>query len=105
MWGHCCGIIASDFRALLAPFALQHHRQAVDDDVQETADDQAQHQARADEIRLRGREQFDQTTEPSLKIGRYMAMTRLPTSTPRIAMIKGSSRLDIESTALSTSAS
>ena len=42
---------------------------------------------------------------PSLKIGRYIAITRPPTSTPRITMISGSSRLDIASTALSTSAS
>ena len=46
-----------------------------------------------------------QTTAPSLKIGRYMAMTRPPTSTPRIAMISGSSKLLIASTAASTSAS
>ncbi len=47
----------------------------------------------------------NQTTAPSLKIGRYIAMTRPPTSTPRIAMISGSSSDDIASTALSTSAS
>ena len=45
------------------------------------------------------------TTLPSWKIGRYIAMTRPPTITPRITMMRGSSRLDIESTALSTSAS
>ena len=46
-----------------------------------------------------------QTAAPSLKIGRYMAMTRPPTSTPRIAMMSGSSKLLIASTAASTSAS
>ena len=54
-------------------------------------------------VQLRGGVSY--TTAPSLKIGRYIAMTRPPTSTPRIAMISGSSRLDMLSTALSTSAS
>src|SRR5690606_37242738 len=44
-----------------------------------------------------------QITEPILKIGRYMATTRPPTRTPRIAMIIGSSKLLRLSTALSTS--
>ncbi len=43
------------------------------------------------------------TTEPSLKIGRYMAMTKPPISTPKITMISGSIRLDSEATASSTS--
>ena len=46
-----------------------------------------------------------QTTAPSLKIGRYIATTMPPTSTPRITMMSGSSRLDSASTAASTSAS
>jgi hypothetical protein len=46
-----------------------------------------------------------QITAPILKIGRYMATTRPPTSTPRMAMIIGSSRLLRLSTALSTSSS
>ena len=53
----------------------------------------------------RQRAGLDQMTAPILKIGRYIAMTRPPTSTPRMAMIIGSSRLLMLSTALSTSAS
>ncbi len=34
-----------ELRALLAPLPLQHDRQAVDDDVQKAADDQAEHEA------------------------------------------------------------
>jgi len=45
------------------------------------------------------------TTAPSLKIGRYMAITMPPMRTPSTTMIKGSSRLDSASTASSTSAS
>jgi hypothetical protein len=45
------------------------------------------------------------TTEPSLKIGRYIATTRPPISTPRITMISGSIRLESDSTAWSTSSS
>ena len=105
-----------EFRALRAPLALQHHRHAVDDDIQEAAHQQPQHQHGADEEGRRGGQGIEQrpasaltagdhTTEPSLKIGRYIAITRPPTSTPSTAMISGSSRLDIASTALSTSAS
>ncbi len=93
-------------RTLRPPIALQHYRNAVDDDIQEAADQQPQHQHGADEERRgggQGIEQDGHTTEPSLKIGRYIAMTRPPTSTPSTAMISGSSRLDIASTALSTS--
>src|SRR4029077_10512216 len=125
--------VAAELSALLAPRAIEHHRQSIDHDVQEAAHGQTQHQAGADEHGGRGCEQLDyctagvdflmktprgarrfripepksarQTTDPSLKIGRYMAITRLPTSTPRITMIMGSSRLDMASTALSTSAS
>ena len=48
---------------------------------------------------------LDQITAPSLKIGRYIAMTRPPTSTPRIAMMSGSSSDERPSTAVSTSSS
>ena len=49
---------------------------------------------------------FDQpTTDPSLKIGRYMPMTMLPTITPIMTMMNGSSRLAKASTALLTSCS
>ena len=46
-----------------------------------------------------------QTTWPSLKIGRYIATTRPPITTPRNTMISGSSRLDSAATASSTSRS
>ena len=45
------------------------------------------------------------TTEPSLKIGRYMPTTMPPTTTPMKTMIIGSSRLERASTALFTSVS
>jgi hypothetical protein len=90
------------------PLAFQHDRHAVDDDVEEAADQQTEQEYHRDERRgqfLEELRQRGQTTAPSLKIGRYMAMTRPPTSTPRIAMISGSSKLLIASTAASTSAS
>jgi len=46
-----------------------------------------------------------QTTLPSLKIGRYMAITSPPMSVPSTTMIIGSMRLDSASTASSTSCS
>ena len=94
--------------ALLAPIPLHHERQAVDHHVQETADQQAEQAGTCCQYRQSGRQQragLDQMTAPILKIGRYIAMTRPPTSTPRMAMIIGSSRLLMLSTALSTSAS
>ncbi len=97
-----------DLLRLRTPLAFQHDRNAVDDDVEEAADQQAEDEDDRDpgrgylldDLRERG-----QTAAPSLKIGRYIAMTRPPTSTPRIAMISGSSKLLIASTAASTSAS
>ena len=96
------------FRALCPPLPVQHDRQAMDDDIEKAADHQPKgngqhHPGRRRELCQAGH--GDQTTAPSLKIGRYMAMTRPPTSTPRMAMISGSSRLDMLSTALSTSSS
>ncbi len=55
-------------------------------------------------VLLRSRK-ADQIAAPNLKMGRYMAITMPPTNTPRMAMIAGSSRLLIASTAASTSAS
>ena len=46
-----------------------------------------------------------QTTEPSLKIGRYIETTMPPISTPRMTMMNGSIRLDRPLTASSTSSS
>ena len=93
--------------ALLAPFPLHHQRQAVDHHVQEAADQQADQAGKSRQQRQGGlqRAGLDQMTAPILKIGRYIAMTRPPTSTPSMAMIIGSSRLLMLSTALSTSAS
>ncbi len=107
-----------------APLALQHDGQPVDDDVEKAADHQPQHEHRPHEQQGAGCVEHGEivqhelnplpavptaavypTTEPSLKIGRYIAITMPPTSTPRIAMMIGSSRLDMLSTALSTSAS
>ena len=45
------------------------------------------------------------TTAPSLKIGRYMAITMPPMRVPSTTMIIGSIRLDSASTASSTSCS
>jgi hypothetical protein len=92
---------------LRPPLPVEHDRQAVDDHVQEAADQQRQQERAADEQRgdLLQHVGGGQITAPSLKMGRYMAMTRPPTSTPRITMISGSSRLERPSTAASTSAS
>ena len=99
-----------DVGRLRAPLPLQHERQAVDDDVQEAADgepDESRHRRKQGGMcREQGHGRGPgQTTAPSLKIGRYIAMTRLPTSTPRMAMISGSSSEDRPSTAVSTSSS
>jgi len=118
--------------AFLSPLPIEYHRQTVDDHIQKAAHEQPEHQAGTDKPTGRGGQQLEyghscvsrmktprrraassvclnavrrQTTEPSLKIGRYIAITRPPTSTPSTAMISGSNRLDMESTALSTSAS
>ena len=114
---------AQELRRLQAPVAVEHDRQAVNDDVEKAAHEQTDHEHGADEQQRRleiHRRKVGQhapylqfaaaasavyTTEPNLKMGRYIAMTMPPTSTPRIAMIIGSSRLDMLSTALSTSAS
>ena len=102
----------------------------MDDDVQEAADAQADDGATATtntgsaSIRRRlsdGRRALDATrrrashatvptargqmTAPSLKIGRYIATTRPPMTTPRNTMMIGSSRLDSAATASSTSRS
>ncbi len=91
------------------PVTLEHDRQPVDDDVEEAADEQGQCEDAPGQQPGRRREDVDgigdQMTAPSLKIGRYIATTMPPTSTPRMTMIIGSSRLDSASTAASTSAS
>jgi len=95
---------------LRPPLPIEHERQAVDDDVEEAA---ARKPGEARDRREQGgilREQrhgrrSGQITAPSLKIGRYIAMTSPPTSTPRIAMMSGSSSEDRPSTAESTSSS
>ncbi len=65
--GSACAAAASaapasaprELGALLAPLPLEHDRQPVDDDIQEAADEQPQHQARADEQARRGGQQLD----------------------------------------------
>ena len=99
-----------ELRRLRAPLPLQHERQSVNDDVEEAADGEPQeprHRRKQGGIRCEqghGRGP-GQITAPILKIGRYIAMTRLPTSTPRIAMMSGSRSEDRPSTAESTSSS
>ena len=92
---------------LLAPFPVHHQRQAIDNDVQKTADDQPDEGCADNDQKFRQLccSVENQITAPILKIGRYIAITSPPTSTPRIAMISGSSRLLRPSTALSTSSS
>ena len=53
----------------------------------------------------RTRQRGHYTTEPSLKIGRYIAITRPPISTPRMTMISGSISDARPATASSTSSS
>ena len=95
---------------LRAPLPLEHERQAVNHDIQEAADRETEQEGRRrKQGGIRGEQRHGrgsgQTTAPSLKIGRYIAMTRLPTSTPRIAMMSGSRSEDRASTAVSTSSS
>ena len=99
---------AEQLGALLLPAALQHQRQAVDDDVQEAAD--AQPEQGQDERATAGPPATAaitaaQTTWPSLKIGRYIETTMPPISVPRMTMMNGSIRLDRPLTASSTSSS
>ena len=101
-------LVGQHLARVCAPAPVQHDRQPVDHHVQEAADQQRKNEGAAREQRpVRGKQlgQFVQTTAPSLKIGRYIATTMPPTSTPRITMMNGSSRLDNASTAASTSAS
>src|SRR5690606_19290669 len=107
-WGRRRGLaLGQHLRGLRPPLPVEHDRQPVDHHVQEAADQQRQQERAANEQRGHFLEQLGerQMTAPSLKIGRYMATTRPPTSTPRITMISGSSRLERASTAASTSAS
>src|SRR5574341_449784 len=94
---------AGELRALGAPLPLEHLRQAVNDDDEEAADDQAGEHRDGDEKRGIRVERSGQTAWPILKIGRYMAMTMPPMSVPSTTMIMGSIRLDSASTASSTS--
>ena len=96
-------------------FMLHHQRHAMDDDIQEAANhqpDDSPHQhgiraaGRGYENRQHGKQSIiHQTTEPSLKIGIYMAITSPPISTPSITMMRGSSSEDSAATSASTSSS
>jgi len=96
---------AQELARLRLPVALQHARQAVDHHVEETA------HHRTDEQR---REELHAERQPGhgahmvwaiLKMGRYMATTMPPMTTPRKTMMIGSSSWESEATASSTSRS
>ena len=113
--------LAAQLSTLRGPFAFHHKRQSVDHHIQERADTQPQHEgeprvgAALDQPVERfgakgwhgagGPGQCAQTASPSLKIGRYMAITMPPISVPSTTMIIGSIRDESASTASSTSAS
>ena len=110
----CSGDLIVDFEkfpTLLSPLVQDARRQAQDNDVEEAANQQAQYAGECDRYARRrckfehGAEYDQPTTAASLKIGRYMPITMLPTSTPIITMMNGSSRLASASTALLTSIS
>jgi len=82
------------------PLGFEHDRQAVNDDVEKTADEQPQNTQKTGVQTLQARHQ---TTWPSLKMGRYMATTMPPMTVPRITMMMGSIRLEIPATMSSTS--
>jgi len=98
------GFLAAQLGALRLPPALEHLRHAVDHDVEEAADAQAD-QGRAGGGKVLFDHRDRQMTAPSLKIGRYIATTRPPMTTPRKTMMIGSSRLESAATASSTSRS
>src|SRR5688572_10547933 len=101
--------LAEDLAAVALPLPFQPPREAEDDDVEEAAEREpeggrggiAEAGVLVQERHLARR----QTTAASLKIGRYMATTMLPTITPSITTMIGSSRLASASTALLTSCS
>ena len=96
-------------KRLRTPLTLHHDRQAINHDVEEAADQQAQQSSGQNKGQhVAGQiihQHHNQTTAPSWKIGRYMAMIKPPTSTPSTAMIIGSIRAVSPSTILSTSSS
>src|SRR5690606_29385550 len=100
--------LAGELGALGAPFALQHLRQAMDDDVEERARAQAEnerHPWKDRRLEQPARAERRQTAPPSLKIGRYIATTMPPISVPSTTMMSGSMSEESASTASSTSAS
>lgn len=83
------------------PLLLHHLGHAVDDHVEEAAHAQAQDaQPQGVSTTLvrndhsKSTSMSDQTTWPSLKMGRYIDTTMPPMMVPRITMMKGSIRLD-----------
>jgi len=93
--------------AITAPLPVKYQRVPVDNHIQEAADKQAKNQPGKNNgclVHL-DREQCCQIAWPRLKIGRYIAMTMVPTMTPMMTMIIGSIRLVRTSTAVSTSSS
>ena len=94
---------------LQSPLTLEHFRQAPDHHIEEAADQQADHRGDDDEGQRIERSEFRsracQIAAPSWKMGRYIATTRPPTTTPSTTMMNGSIRLVRLSTMLSTSSS
>ena len=77
--------------------AAHHFRQAVNPDVQEAAYEKADECGAAGSLPdMRGKGEIPgrcgrhQTIAPSWKIGRYMAMTSVPTKPPNATMMTGS---------------
>src|SRR5690606_2490502 len=111
--------LAEHLQAVALQLPFQAPGQAQDDDVQETADEQAEAcSERIAEFGILVEERHSgplvaapapllqgpgQIAAASLKIGRYMPTTMAPTMPPMKIMISGSSRLDSASTALLTS--
>ena len=86
------------------PLALKHQGQAVHHDVEEAAHEQPQQrQDPGREQQLQGL--AGQITAPSLKMGKYIAITMPPMSTPSTTMMKGSIKLASPLTISSTSLS
>ena len=94
---------------IIIRFALHHFWQTMDHDIEKTADQEAKqagYRSAKDISRCCEQDGIGHyTTCPNLKIGRYIAITKPPISTPKTTMMSGSIRLDIASTASSTSCS
>ncbi len=59
------GRLLTEFFALFAPFALHHHRQPVNDDIQKATDDKAERKYNGDEKRCGFAKQLKHRVSPS----------------------------------------